>query len=256
MANLLYAWRCRRAWSDPWRKLRTLESFGETEEDGGKDLELAARRTADSELRGHLLRHAADEVRHAAIFRKHAAELRGRLALAARSTEESEAYDLSRGRKGHDVDAHGFFRAGLCDELGEVAYVAMLNVAEKRAARIFAVHRDLQRDDPELRATFEEILRDEKYHVAYTARILEQWSRRGHEREVQQGLRAARASRFLGAWKRLGLRSAAGFSQAVLFVLYWTLVVPFGIAARFARPGPVAREWPESDPVRALSRQS
>jgi len=244
-------------WNDPRRKLRTLESFAETEEDGGRDLLAAAGRVVDPKLRDHLLRHARDEERHAALFRKHAAELHARLALPTRDALEADrAHDLSRGRKGHEVDAHGFFRAGLCDELGEVAYVAMLHVAEQRAARIFRVHRDLVRDDPTLRATFEEILVDEKYHVAYTQRFLEQWSRDGRAHEVRRGLSAARASRWIGAWKRLGVRSAAGFAQVLLFALYWTLLLPFGLFARGARRGPALREIPPDDPARTLSRQS
>jgi rubrerythrin len=253
----LARWRHRGAWSDPARKLRTLESFAETEEDGGRDLEVAARRVGDPELRHHLLRHADDEKRHAALFRKHAAELRARLAQSARDAGESDsAYDLSRGRKGHEVDAHGFFRAGLCDELGEVAYVAMLHVAEERAAWIFAVHRGLNAADGELQATFEEILRDEKYHVAYTARFLERWTEQGRAHEVQKGLSSARTSRFLGAWKRLGLRSGAGFSQVLLFLCYWTLLAPFGVLARLGKPGPTARELPPEDAARSLRGQA
>jgi len=253
----LARWRHRGAWSDPARKLRTLESFAETEEDGGRDLEVAARRASDPDLRAHLLRHADDEKRHAALFRKHAAELRARRALAARDAQESDqVYDLSRGRKGHEVDAHGFFRAGLCDELGEVAYVAMLHVAEQRAAWVFNVHHALNAGDPELRASFEEILRDEKYHVAYTARFLERWTEQGRGQEVAEGLKAARSSRFIGAWKRLGVRSAAGFAHVLLFVLYWTVLLPFGLIARASRSAPATRELTNPEPARSLSGQS
>ncbi len=257
VADLLARLRMQRVWSDPSRKLRTLESFAETEEDGGRDLEVAARRVADPDLRAHLMRHAADEKRHAALFRKHAADLRASRGLAARdAAEPDQAYDLSRGRKGHEVDAHGFFRSGLCDELGEVAYVAMLHVAEQRAAEIFRLHRQLNDGDPELCATFEDILRDEKYHVAYTQRFLERWRAEGRVREVEQGLSSAKGSRFLGAWKRVGVRSAAVFSQLVLFLMYWTLLLPFGIVARASRPGPSVRVLPRRDPGRSLSSQS
>jgi rubrerythrin len=257
LADALVRWRHRYAWSDPARKLRTLESFAETEEDGGRDLETAARRASDPELRQHLQRHAADELRHAALFRRHAAELRSRSAHAARDAREADqAYDLSRGRRGHEVDAHGFFRAGLCDELGDVAYVAMLHVAERRAERLFEVHRRLNADDAALQAVFAEILRDEKYHVAYTQRFLERWRQAGRAQEVAEGLRCARASRLLGAWRRLGVRSAAGFAHALLFVLYWTLLLPFGLLARSARPGPAARVPSDEDPARSLSSQA
>lgn len=247
--------RARAVWSDPQRKLRTLESFGETEEDGGRDLEVAARRVVDQDLRKHLLRHAEDEKRHAALFRKHASDLRAKTAQVARTADESEAYDLSRGRKGHEIDAHGFFRAGLIDEMGEVAYVAMLHVAEQRAAETFALHRRLTLDDPELTASFDEILRDEKYHVAYTQRFLEKWEAEGRAREVEVGLRDARASRLIGAWRRLGVRSGAGFSQVVLFIFYYTVLAPFGLFARAKKAAPAARELAPFDARRSLSRQ-
>src|SRR5688572_2436588 len=236
----------RRVWSDPARKLRTLESFAATEEDGGRDLELAARRVSDPELRAHLARHAADELRHAALFHAHAAELRSALALSARDAlEPDRAYDLARQRR-HELDAHGFLRAALCDEHGEVAYVAMLHVAERRAAELFQLHHDLNRTDPALRATFEAILKDEKYHVAYTQRFLDRWRAQGREREVENGLHLARGSRFLGAWKRLGVRSATGFSHTVLWVLYWLLLWPFALASRLGPRRPALRELADS----------
>jgi hypothetical protein len=240
---LLARSRYRRVWSDPARKLRTLESFAATEEDGGRDLEVAVRRASDPELRAHLARHAADELRHAALFRGHAAELRGAFALAARDAlEPDRAYDLGHSRS-HGLDAHGFLRAALCEEQGEVAYVAMLHVAERRAAELFRIHHDLNRGDPALAATFEAILKDEKYHVAYTERLLERWRAHGRGREVDAGLRLARGSRFLDAWRRLGLRSAAGTSHAVLWAVYWFLLWPFGLASRLGRRRPVVKEF-------------
>lgn len=228
--------RHRRVWSDPARRLRTLESFAATEEDGGRDLELAARRTLDAELAEHLARHAADELRHAALFRACATALRAELALPARDALDPAAvHDLSHGRRGHELDAHGFLRAALCEQQGEVAYVAMLNVAERRAAELFQLHLELNRADPELAPLFAEILRDEKYHVAYTERFLERWRAEGRAREVAAGLAHARGSRLIAAWKRLGVRSATGIAHSVLFVGYWVLLWPFALASRAAR---------------------
>jgi len=218
------------------RKLRTLQGFAETEEDGGKDLAAAALRVSDADLRGHLERHAADELRHAELFRKRARELGAGAARLAHSSEQSDKpYDLSSRRPGVELDSHGFYNSGLFDELGEVAYVAMLHVAEQRAAQLLEMHRDLNDSDPETRAVFDQVLRDEHYHVAYTARFLERWRAEGREQEVRSALRAARRSRFAGAWKRLGTRSAAGFSKAVLYLLYWTLLAPLALLGRFSR---------------------
>jgi len=233
ITQFLSRWRDRAAWSDPHRKVLTLESFSKTEEDGGRDLLAAARRVSDPDLRGHIERHAADEMRHAELFRERARATRAELHLADPDSDRPDRpYDLSRGRRGLEQDAHGFFNAGLYDELGEVEYVAMLHVAESRAEQLFAHHRALVSDDPACAAMFEEILKDEKYHMAYTKRFLERWERQGRAGEVKRALRAARSSRALDAWKRLGVRSAAGFGRVVLWVSYWTFVVPFGLATR------------------------
>ncbi|MEM9383330.1 MAG: ferritin-like domain-containing protein [Planctomycetota bacterium] len=230
--------RDRAAWTDPRRRLRTLESFAATEEDGGKDLVAAARRMTDPDLRGHVERHAADELRHARLFRERAREVAAELALTEGAAERPDRpYDLSRGRAGMEQDAHGFFSGGLYDELGEVEYVAMLHVAESRAADLFAHHLDLVRgDDPATAALFEEILRDEKYHMAYTARFLERWEGEGRAGEVARALRSARSSRAMTSWRALGLRSAAGFGKALLWVAYWVLVTPFALLGRLRRP--------------------
>ncbi|GJM23529.1 MAG: hypothetical protein DHS20C15_34440 [Planctomycetota bacterium] len=241
-ANLLLRARSRKIWRDPVRTVLTLESFSRTEADGGKDIGSAAGKVADDELRGHLRRHTADELRHAELFRTRAAQLRSTLDLPTGTGSEAEdsAYDLSRGRPAAEVDAHGFFTSGLLDELGEVAYVAMLHAAEKRAAQLFTVHRDLTRHDPETCAVFEEILRDEQYHVAYTRTILEKWSNNGRASEVAAAKSGARGGHFWSAWKRTGIRSGAAFSRGVLHVLYLTLLLPFGL---FARRGAVEQGW-------------
>jgi hypothetical protein len=227
--------RYRSVWTDPVRRFRTLVSFSETEEDGGKDLLAAARRIRDADLRGHILRHAADERRHASMFRMRAAEVREAAGGDSGDGASDKAYDLGRGRGGGDLDAHGFFNAGLYDELGEVAYVAMLHVAEQRAAEFFELHHSLTEHDAETRAVFESILKDEKYHVAYTGRILEKWRREGRGAEVDKGLKGARASRFMGAWKRLGVRSGGAFSRIMMRVMYWTVLLPFGLIAARSR---------------------
>ena len=257
LTNLPLRLRSRATWADPTRKVATLESFARTEEDGGRDIATAARRVGDDELRGHLARHAKDELKHAELFRRRASELRGAgIAEAESETKSGKAYDLTRGRPTSEVDAHGFFKVGLLDELGEVPYVAMLHVAERKAADLFTMHRDLTRGDPPTCAIFEEILRDEHYHVAWTAAMLKRWRESGRESEVKGALKAARTSRFMGGWKRLGARSAAGFGRAVMMVAYLTLLAPFGLLARRRRAGETGwRGEPPRDGARADTRE-
>lgn len=238
-------------WSDPVRTVRTLESFSRTEADGARDIAAAARRVVDEELRGHLERHAADELRHAEMFRVRAAQLRAESGFSEHDLPGSDQqYDLSKGRPEAEVDAHGFYTVGLLDELGEVPYVAMLHVAEQKAERLFRVNGDLLDGDPGTREVFQQILKDEKYHVAYTARILDRWRKEGRAKEVRDALKEAQESRFIGGWKRLGLRSAGGFARALLWLSYWTVLLPFGWVAskRNSREG-----WIEAEQHSRLS---
>ncbi|GEM_PF-321092 len=236
-ADLMLRWRSRTVWTDPVRKVLTLESFSRTEADGGRDIGSAATRVSDTELRAHLVRHTADELRHADLFMTRAQELRATTDMPPEADAEAsgDSYDLSRGRPSSEVDAHGFFTSGLLDEMGEVAYVAMLHGAEVRAASLFAAHRDLTRDDPETCAVFEQILRDEQYHVAYTKAVLDRWAEEGRGREVAEARSAARGGRFWSGWKRAGIRSGASFSKFVLRIMYFTILLPFGLANKGSR---------------------
>lgn len=222
-------------WSDPVRKLRTLESFARTEEDAGLDIARAARSVRDAELVAHLERHAQDELEHAALFRGRASELRAQGVDAPREELAERAYDLELARERAGLNAHGFLASSACDEQGEIAYVAFLHVAEKRADELFRRHARELDSDERTRAIFARIQKDESYHVAYTGTLLQRWKHAGRGAEVARALQAARGTEFLGAWKRLGARAASGFARALLYLSYFTWVVPFGLLARRAR---------------------
>jgi len=223
-------------WSSPDRACRTLESFARTEEDGGRDLRTAARRVRDAELRRQLEHHAADECRHADLLRRRAAELVLLHALPPPASDPR--LDPSRARPGVELDAHGFYSAGLIDSLGELEYVAMVHVAETRAAALFTRCREETAHDAAMAALFDAILKDEAFHVAYTGACLEKWRAQGRAFEVERALRRARRGRRLHAWRRAGARAAAGLAHAALFVLYWTLLAPIAALSRAQRPPP------------------
>ena len=233
IGNYAIRLRSRSLWQDPVRKIRTLESFAQTEIDGGENIAQAAKYVVDKKLKKHFLRHAAEEIRHGELFRQRAQELAERSPnLVAEEMEPDKMYDLVHARDNQNTDAHGFFSADRLEVVGEIPYVAMLHVAEKRAAAIFQIHSDLLRDDPETKAVFDAALRDEKYHVAYTGHYLRQCRERGRGREVRDALSAARGSRIVGSLKRLGVQSGAKFGVAVMYLTYFTVLVPFGLLGR------------------------
>jgi len=225
--------RYRAMWNDPVRKVRTLESFGMTEDDGGRDLLSAAKRVTDPELLHHIVRHGKEEMMHGELFRARAAELRAESQLEGGIREDfsDKSTDVLRTRE-VEVDSHGFYDGSLFDSMGEVAYVAMVHVVERRAMATFDLHMRCLTDDPQTTALFERLATDEKYHISYTGKILERWRNEGREQEVKTALKDARRSTFLGGWKRLGLRCAGGFGRVLLYVTYWTFMLPVGLVSR------------------------
>jgi hypothetical protein len=108
--------------------------------------------------------------------------------------------------------------------------LAFLHVAEKAAAGRFEIYRDCVTDDPETHAIFEEILRDEVFHMNYSYAQLNRVSPETSRRRVW----AARASRL---WKRY-LRAIAAVASLIgdvmLTLIYFVVLWPFAWAAQRA----------------------
>jgi hypothetical protein len=208
-------------WGDHDRRVRKLLTFGEVETDGGRDILRAAEMTPDPLLRRLYLEHAIDELRHGDMFRR-----RGAALLQTRPAGAPGLFDGSPLPGGHGLEDLAI------DGEPDRRLLAVLHVAEKAAAGRFAVYREVVDDDPPTRAIFEEILRDEVFHMNYTYTQLARISPRTYRWQVWR----ARASRL---WKRyLGIATAlAGLiGGAVLTVMYFVLLPPFAwLAKRGAR---------------------
>src|SRR5213083_1303351 len=181
-------------WGDFDRRVRKLLAFAEVETDGGRDILRAAELTPDPLLRRLYLEHAIDELHHGVLFRE-----RGAALLRVRAARSAALFNGNPLPGGHGLD-------DLRIE-GEPDHrlLAFLHVAEKAAAGRFAIYREMVDDDPETRAIFEEILRDEVFHMNYTYTQLARVSPQAYRRHVWR----ARASRL---WKRY-LRVAAAVAD-------------------------------------------
>ena len=131
-------------WQDPLRRAHKLLRFAETEADGGRDLSRAAELTADPLLRRLYLRHAADELRHASLFRLRARAL---LRSLPRAVRVFEADWFAPGERGLD-DLH-------VDRGADGTLLAFLHLSEKAAAQRFAVYREVLAHVPETLAVFD-----------------------------------------------------------------------------------------------------
>ncbi|HEY6463440.1 MAG TPA: ferritin-like domain-containing protein [Polyangiaceae bacterium] len=204
-------------WSDAHRRAYKLLRFAETEADGGRDIARAAELTSDGLLRRLYLRHASDELRHADMFRG-----RGRAMLASlpRQPAGTEANWLAPGERGLD-DLQ-------VDHERDDTLLAFLHLSERAAAMRFAVYREVLGGDPETRAVFETILRDEAFHMNYTRKQLERVSPRRH------GVRlwGARLHRLWKVYLRFAAAFASIMGGVILAVQYFVVLPVFALAAK------------------------
>jgi len=224
-------------WGDLDRRVRKLLAFAEVETDGGRDILRAAEVTPDPLLRRLYLAHAIDELHHGDLFRQ-----RGAALLRTRSTRVNGRFNGSPLPGGHGLDDLQI------DGEPDHRLLAFLHVAEKAAAGRFAIYRQLVDDDPETRAIFEQILRDEVFHMNYTYTQLARVSPQSYRQQVWR----ARASRLWKRYLRVAVTVADLVGTLSLTIMYFALVPPFAWLAKRAEqrepPGwkPIAGDRGES----------
>jgi hypothetical protein len=204
-------------WRDPGRCARKLLRFADTEADGGRDLSRAAELTRDPTLRRLYLRHADDELRHAALFRA-----RGRALLleVPRRNGSFEANWIAPGERGLD-DLR-------VDGASDGALLAFLHLSEKAAAQRFAIYEQVLDGDLATREVFRDVLRDEAFHMSYTHKELARIERERTALRLWQ----ARLARLWKAYLRLAVAVAAMLGAALLYAQYFLLLPPFALLAR------------------------
>jgi hypothetical protein len=227
-------------WGDFDRRVRKLLAFADVETDGGRDILRAAELTPDPLLRRLYLEHAIDELHHGHLFRERgAALLRQR---AARATTRFNGNPLPGGHGLDDLRIEGE---------PDHRLLAFLHVAEKAAAGRFTIYRELVKDDPATRAIFEQILRDEVFHMNYTYTQLARISPGSHRWQIWR----ARGSRLWKRYLRVAAAIAGFFGTAMIALLYFVVLPPFAWIARRAE----RRETPGWTPIaagRAVSADS
>jgi len=227
-------------WRDAARRARKLLDFAETEADGGRDLVRAAELTKDPVLRRLYAVHAADEERHAALFRGRGTELMR--ALPVSSPAKSRLNWLTPGERGLD-DLR-------VDGKSDASLLAFLHLSEKTAARHFGAYVDALRDDPSTAAVFREILHDETFHMNYTLAQLN----RVAPRQRGMYLWRARLGRLWKAYLRIMAAIAGVIGSVLLIVQYFVLIPPFAfLAKRAERREPDG--WKPPPPERPLNSQ-
>ena len=216
MMQLLHRW----IWDDAERRARKLFNFAETEADGGRELVRAAESTRDVTLRRLYTIHAADEARHAAMFRTRGAALLRSLPI--RSSAVRQFNWFSPGERGFD-DLH-------IEQKSDAELLAFLHLSEKAAAGRFAIYRDALGKDPGTKAVFQEILRDETFHMNYTLAQIGRIAPRRHPILLWR----ARFGRLWKAYLRVMAAIANVMGTIVFSVQYFVLLPPFAFLAKRA----------------------
>jgi hypothetical protein len=206
-------------WGDFDRRVRKLLAFAEVESDGGRDILRASEVTSDSLLRRLYLEHAIDELHHGDLFRQ-----RGAALLRTRSRRLKTLFNGSPLPGGHGLDD-----LSVQDE-PDHRLLAFLHIAEKSAAGRFTIYRDLVDDDPQTKAIFEEILRDEVFHMNYTYTQLARVMPESYKKHVWR----ARMSRLWKRYLRVAAALASAIGATVLILMYFVLVPPFAWLAKRA----------------------
>lgn len=199
-------------WRDPQRRAHKLLRFGETETDGGRDLVRASEMTPDSLLRRLYLEHAIDEHRHGVMFYQRGTEILRGLPPGSKPSFQAEWLAPS----GHGVDD---LRV---DEEPDDALLAFLHLSEKTAAARFSVYRDVLQNDVSTREIFEEILRDEVFHMNYTLTQLARVSPQRHRRTLWH----ERLTRMWKGYLRMAAALGAVIGGFILTVQYF-VALPF-----------------------------
>jgi len=224
-------------WGDANRRLRKLLTFADVETDGGRDILRAAEVTPDPLLRRLYLEHAIDELHHGDLFRDRGVALLR--AIGSRGGALSGGNPLPGGHGLDDLRIDGE---------PDHRLLAFLHVAEKAAAGRFAIYREMVDDDPQTRAIFEQILRDEVFHMNYTYTQLTRVAPQTYRRHVWH----ARAKRLWNRYLRVAAGIAGVFGNVALTIMYFVVLPPFAwLAKRAARDE--AAGWAPSRPARDAS---
>jgi hypothetical protein len=221
-------------WRDRRHVAMHLEGFAATEAGSALDMLKAAELESDPKLRRLFFRHALDEARHAQLFRDAARRVHpdGVRAIPDRAVIRAT-------------------RQNLYKELGLVRFIAFVYLSERRAARQFAAIARRFAADPVIADLFAKVLRDEKFHVAYSGFLLDRWRADGRNAEVRSALLRVRAATAWTAWRRAG-RVIGDLVARAMLLLVWALVLP--LFALIERRRPRERGWqPGSAGVRSLA---
>ncbi len=223
LRQVVIGWASEISWRLPGGPARLLTDFSQAELGSSLDMLAAVTLTRRRELRLKYFRHAMDESRHADLFRACARAQGGTTRVQAVTS------DAGHLRRQGILGSQSLFA-----QLGERDFLAFVTVSEADAIEQFNVYLARQLPMPETDATLRRILKDERFHVAYSRAALEADN---IPREVTRTLKAARRARRRRAWLRGSWTLGHLVTTTWLVLLYGVLITPFAAVARLEHGG-------------------
>ncbi len=217
-------------WRIPGRSSTKMAGFSHTEAGSGLDCLLACEETPRRDMRAKYFRHALDELKHAEMFRRRA------LALAPKQQSRAAAVLNDTGFiRNHGINSY----ESLFSKLGELDFLALVWIAERRGAQQFDVYADLMKEDEDTQAMFQEIARDERFHITYSRAELDRYEANGAKKDVKSAVFRIRRRRLLEGWLRFSRVLGDVMSGLWLGIIYFLIIGPSSVFARLTEKTPI-----------------
>ena len=231
------------SWRMPGRPQRLLAAFSLAERGSMLDMLSAVETTTRRDMRRKYFLHALDEGRHAILFADRVRAL-GEVGRAEAALEDS----------GQILEAGIVGGQSLFERLGEVEFLAFVQVAEADAVEQFHVYLDRGLPDEATQAQLRVILKDEVFHVTYSRAEVDRYRKEGLPMDAI--LRKVRRRRLWEAWMGFSRDIGTFMSGIWLTFLYFVALAPFRLFARLESGGWRASPRPAGDPLSLARAES
>ena len=220
------------------RMARRLLSFAHAEQGSALEMLAACEHVDETGMRRLFMQHALDEFRHARLLR-------------------TAAHRVDPAVKGSEYDLVRATRQDLLARWGLLEFMAFVYVAEVEGQRRFAALARHFEGHPELGALFTLLSTEEKFHVSYSNKRLQQFAAAGQGSQVRWALWRVKGRRAWEGWRGLGRRMADSVARACLATILLAVMPLFAVLQRKDRSGsqwrtPAVNANPQANAMREV----
>ena len=115
---------------------------------------------------------------------------------------------------------------------------------QQQGARQFDLYHRLLKDDPDTCTMFEEIAKDERFHIAYSKKELDRYASKGRSGEARWAVTKVWGRRIFQAWMRFAHILGNCWAWILLSLFFLVVITPLGLIYRLC-----------ADPLRIKARK-